>query len=185
MGTVDVDSGTCQNRLQLFVERGWYTHVKELLHVSSNPGRRRVGAGPLGKTAATLQAQLNDRYGPQKRTVLHMAVSHENSGVALSMTKLLVSHEASPLVKDRHGQEPLSLACSLGRSRVADYLIKECDLSLSTQDDDGRTPLAHAVLSGDVDCVRLMVSELSMRRALVHKHQKQTSIRRSNFKMNP
>lgn len=139
--------------LRYFVRQGWCGHVREQL---AHSRRRQRSNGNRPRTTA--KEEINCQRGRSRRTILHLAVTHENPAVALIMSKLLLSHGGCPAVRDDRGRTSLALACSLGRSRIVRYMLTECDVELNGQDADGRTPLAHAVLSGDLETVRLMVS---------------------------
>ncbi|KAF2004756.1 ankyrin, partial [Amniculicola lignicola CBS 123094] len=69
--------------------------------------------------------------------------------------------------KDNNGITPLAEACRQGHVRVVQYLLKLNTFNLCGQpiskrvnvrsrDDDGKTPIVHAVESGSLDCVRAL-----------------------------
>ncbi|KAG8143516.1 hypothetical protein E2320_000733 [Naja naja] len=111
----------------------------------------------------------------QHLTPLHLAVIIAQP----SLVKLLLSHGASPMVLDRHGQSALHLACEHSSLRCLQELLKgnlvTLDLearnfegftplhlavaSLSRDMDmkSGRSPLLHAVENNNLDMVELLL----------------------------
>uniref|UniRef100_A0A8C7E4D2 Uncharacterized protein n=1 Tax=Naja naja TaxID=35670 RepID=A0A8C7E4D2_NAJNA len=98
-----------------------------------------------------------DIFNNLRQTPLHLAVIIAQP----SLVKLLLSHGASPMVLDRHGQSALHLACEHSSLRCLQELLKgnlvTLDLEARNFEGDGRSPLLHAVENNNLDMVELLL----------------------------
>ncbi|ETE59567.1 B-cell lymphoma 3 protein, partial [Ophiophagus hannah] len=117
-------------------------------------------------------------FFPPFQTPLHLAVIIAQP----SLVKLLLSHGASPMVLDRHGQSALHLACEHSSFRCLQELLKESPATLDLEARNfevfptvwefrlqsiiegsandmksGRSPLLHAVENNNLDMVELLL----------------------------
>ncbi|XP_060549821.1 B-cell lymphoma 3 protein [Pantherophis guttatus] len=92
-----------------------------------------------------------DIFNNLRQTPLHLAVIVAQP----SLVKLLLSHGASPMVLDRHGQTALHLACEHSSLRCLQELLEGCPatLDLEARNFEGFTPLHLAVASCSRDIV--------------------------------
>uniref|UniRef100_A0A8C6Y1Q3 B-cell lymphoma 3 protein n=1 Tax=Naja naja TaxID=35670 RepID=A0A8C6Y1Q3_NAJNA len=92
-----------------------------------------------------------DIFNNLRQTPLHLAVIIAQP----SLVKLLLSHGASPMVLDRHGQSALHLACEHSSLRCLQELLKGnlVTLDLEARNFEGFTPLHLAVASLSRDMV--------------------------------
>ena len=72
------------------------------------------------------------------KTALHFCASKNNLGVA----RKLISHGASPRIKDRRSQLPLHRAAAIGSVPMVNLLMEQLS-SLNDPDIAGYTPLHH------------------------------------------
>uniref|UniRef100_A0A8C5SM59 B-cell lymphoma 3 protein n=1 Tax=Laticauda laticaudata TaxID=8630 RepID=A0A8C5SM59_LATLA len=92
-----------------------------------------------------------DIFNNLRQTPLHLAVIIAQP----SLVKLLLSHGASPMVLDRHGQSALHLACEHSSLRCLQELLEgsPATLDLEARNFEGFTPLHLAVASLNRDIV--------------------------------
>ncbi|XP_026571253.1 B-cell lymphoma 3 protein [Pseudonaja textilis] len=92
-----------------------------------------------------------DIFNNLRQTPLHLAVIIAQP----SLVKLLLSHGASPMVLDRHGQSALHLACEHRSLRCLQELLEgsPATLDLEARNFEGFTPLHLAVASLNRDIV--------------------------------
>lgn len=87
--------------------------------------------------------------GNQMQTALHFVASKKNMDVA----RLLLESNppASTRVRDRRGQYPIHRAAAAGSVPMVTLLLKQKS-SLNPTDNEGYTPLHHAIAEGHGTC---------------------------------
>jgi ankyrin repeat protein len=76
---------------------------------------------------------------------------------------MLIDAGANIKARDSKGREPIHYACYFEKETKSEgtaivKILTEVHGELDTQDDDGNTPLACAILSGDPRCVKRLLS---------------------------
>ncbi|XP_065276709.1 B-cell lymphoma 3 protein [Emys orbicularis] len=103
-----------------------------------------------------LQGQRDlDIYNNMRQTPLHLAVITTQP----SLVKLLLSHGASPMALDRHGQTSVHLACEHGSPRCLRELLEwgSNRPELEARNYEGLTPLHVSVATSNRDTVLLLL----------------------------
>ncbi|XP_050786791.1 B-cell lymphoma 3 protein [Gopherus flavomarginatus] len=103
-----------------------------------------------------LQGQRDlDIYNNLRQTPLHLAVITTQP----SLVKLLLSHGASPMALDRHGQTSVHLACEHGSPRCLRELLEwgSSRPDLEARNYEGLTPLHISVATSNRDMVLLLL----------------------------
>lgn len=103
-----------------------------------------------------LQGQRDlDVYNNLRQTPLHLAVITTQP----ALVKLLLSHGASPMALDRHGQTSVHLACEHGSPRCLRELLEGGSdrPDLEARNYEGLTPLHVAVATSNPDTLLLLL----------------------------
>lgn len=108
---------------------------------------------------AGVNVNLTDENG---QTALMHCCFLEEKKTRITMLKLLVAEGVDPNKRDKFGRGFVSWACVFGREDLLCFMLKDSfvELDLNTVDNDGNSPLYLAVLSGDLETVKLVLKEL-------------------------
>lgn len=79
----------------------------------------------------------------QKKTALHFVSSKKNLDVA----RLLIENKASTRIRNRRGQYAIHRAAAVGSDPIVTLLLRNRS-PLNATDDEGFTPLHHAIAEG-------------------------------------
>lgn len=85
------------------------------------------------------ETPVDERSG-NDRTPLMQACDRPSSDDSEAIVKLLINNHADPSVRDNNGETPLSLAASLGNTRVVQVLVK-CRIEINSLNIDGNSAL--------------------------------------------
>ncbi|EDV23489.1 uncharacterized protein TRIADDRAFT_58161 [Trichoplax adhaerens] len=110
----------------------------------------------LARIGANLNAR-EERYG---RTPIITASLLINEDLAVAICQILLKHKCDCNTKDSSGRTALAHVASLGREKVALYLLDDINIDLSVTDSDGNTPLILACQSGNAVIVASMVKKM-------------------------
>ncbi|XP_078611160.1 uncharacterized protein LOC144881760 [Branchiostoma floridae x Branchiostoma japonicum] len=98
-----------------------------------------------------MDANVRDHHG---RTPLMTACFARDDHLRDKMFRHLFYRGADLRARDPAGRTVFSLACSYGLNQQVKWLLNHKNVDLLQKDKEGRTPLHHAVLSGDASVVR-------------------------------
>ena len=91
--------------------------------------------------------------GPDRKTILHIAVVHDN----LALVKFLVEELGLKVtVKDKFKRTPLALACKNGCMKIASYLLQQGS-EFDCPDSSGNTPIHYACAYGYPEIIDLLL----------------------------
>lgn len=108
---------------------------------------------------AGVNVNLTDENG---QTALMHCCFLEEKKTRMTMLRLLVAEGVDPNKRDKFGRGFMSWACVFGRVDLLHIMVKDSseELDFNTVDNDGNSPLYLAVLSGDLETVKLVLKEL-------------------------
>ncbi|XP_078692133.1 uncharacterized protein LOC144922330 [Branchiostoma floridae x Branchiostoma belcheri] len=101
-----------------------------------------------------MDANVRDHHG---RTPLMTACFARDDHLRDKMFRHLFYRGADLRAQDPCGRSVFSFACSYGLNQQVKWLLNHKNVDLVQKDKEGRTPLHHAVLSGDPSVVRTVV----------------------------
>ncbi|CAH1773010.1 unnamed protein product [Owenia fusiformis] len=127
--------------------------MKTALHQAVLDGRLHQVRLLVNKHGANVDSK--DYYG---RTAFMLTTFLDNVEYGLKMAKVLLKAGAFLNLKDNMNRSALSYACMKGRAEILKKLLKEDILDINDPDNDGNSPLHHAVLCGDPEVVRILVN---------------------------
>lgn len=105
-------------------------------------------------------ADLNTREERYGRTPIITASLLDNEDLAVAICQILIKHRCDCNSKDSTGRTALAHVASLGREKIALYLLEDINIDLSATDNDGNTPLILACQSGNTVIVATMVKKM-------------------------
>jgi ankyrin repeat protein len=111
------------------------------------------GASNTAREILALGADLNQRLGTHKRTLLHRAVQKGNFG----FTRLLIDHGADVNAQDWHGKRPLHFAASGGHQFLCLELL-EAGAEVNAKNHLGKTPLHFAARKGSCPAIKTLLA---------------------------
>ena len=131
------------------------TPLINLARKSFDQKNSEVSASDIAKTLVSAGADVNAR-NKNGITTLHLAVHNGN----LNLIEFMLEHKARLDVKDNSGRTPLHLVCLASKNRLAilKSILSKCKKSeIDSRDFRGKTALHIAVLSNDLQAVKLLL----------------------------
>jgi ankyrin repeat protein len=155
--TIEARSWTGMTALHWAIDTNHLETVQYLLEVGADVNAK----GYYGNTALHFASFFGEEHddGPGLDTTNGIiSPSHLARPKDLVETvKLLKEHGANVNERNKDGETPLHLVCSMGRFEVVKYLIAVGNCCLETCDNHGRTALHVASCFNDVDVVKYLV----------------------------
>ncbi|XP_046850559.1 uncharacterized protein LOC124444035 [Xenia sp. Carnegie-2017] len=116
-------------------------------------------------------------FDSQHRSPLMLAfmIDDEKHRTRAAMINRLLRHGADVNLMDNNGQHVLHWACKMNKLNLVRLLMEKCvmDIDLSSQDNEGNTPLMYAVLNSNTKMVKIIVDAMTKFRLTVDQRNKE------------
>ncbi len=109
--------------------------------VEDNEGKTSLDYAKEGKKAEILQALINNKYGSEQDSLLHLAVMIGE----INAVRYLIRKGIDVNVRNALHHTPLHLAAGIGHENVVKILVEEGSAEIDVFDARNQTPMHYAV----------------------------------------
>ncbi|WP_410541971.1 ankyrin repeat domain-containing protein [Wolbachia endosymbiont (group A) of Portevinia maculata] len=121
--------------------------------VEDNEGKTSLDYAKEGKKAEILQALINNKYGSEQDSLLHLAAMIGE----VNAVKYLIGKGIDVNVRNTLHHTPLHLAAGIGHAEVVKILIREGKAEIDVFDARNQTPMHYAVNNKKLEIVKLLL----------------------------
>ncbi|WP_265030259.1 ankyrin repeat domain-containing protein [Wolbachia endosymbiont (group A) of Philonthus cognatus] len=121
--------------------------------VEDNEGKTSLDYAKEGKKAEILQALINNKYGSEQDSLLHLAAMIGE----VNAVRYLIGKGIDVNVRNALHHTPLHLAAGIGHAEVVKILIREGKAEIDVFDARNQTPMHYAVNNKKLEIVKLLL----------------------------
>ncbi|KLT22543.1 ankyrin repeat domain protein [Wolbachia endosymbiont of Armadillidium vulgare str. wVulC] len=121
--------------------------------VEDNEGKTSLDYAKEGKKAEILQALINNKYGSEQDSLLHLAAMIGE----VNAVRYLIRKGIDVNVRNALHHTPLHLAAGIGHAEVVKILIREGNAEIEVFDARNQTPMHYAVNNKKLEIVKLLL----------------------------
>ncbi|PBD15871.1 ankyrin repeat domain-containing protein [Wolbachia endosymbiont of Carposina sasakii] len=121
--------------------------------VEDNEGKTSLDYAKEGKKAEILQALINNKYGSEQDSLLHLAAMIGE----VNAVRYLIRKGIDVNVRNALHHTPLHLAAGIGHAEVVKILIREGKAEIDVFDARNQTPMHYAVNNKKLEIVKLLL----------------------------
>ncbi|WP_162848928.1 ankyrin repeat domain-containing protein, partial [Wolbachia endosymbiont of Laodelphax striatellus] len=121
--------------------------------VEDNDGKTSLDYAKEGKKAEILQALINNKYGSEEDSLLHLAAMIGE----VNAVRYLIGKGVDVNVRNALHHTPLHLAAGIGHAEVVKILIREGKAEIDVFDARNQTPMHYAVNNKKLEIVKLLL----------------------------
>ncbi len=121
--------------------------------VEDNDGRTSLDYAKEGKKAEILKALINNKYGSEQDSLLHLAAMIDE----VNAVRYLIRKGINVNVRNALHHTPLHLAAGIGHEEVVKILIREGNAEIDVFDARNQTPMHYAVNNKKLEIVKLLL----------------------------
>ncbi|WP_438456551.1 ankyrin repeat domain-containing protein [Wolbachia endosymbiont of Kerria lacca] len=121
--------------------------------VEDNDGKTSLDYAKEGKKAEILQALINNKYGSEQDSLLHLAAMIGE----VNAVRYLIGKGVDVNVRNALHHTPLHLAAGIGHAEVVKILIREGNAEIDVFDARNQTPMHYAVNNKKLEIVKLLL----------------------------
>ncbi|WP_353279364.1 ankyrin repeat domain-containing protein [Wolbachia endosymbiont (group A) of Cydia amplana] len=121
--------------------------------VEDNEGKTSLDYAKEGKKAEILQALINNKYGSEQDSLLHLAAMIGE----VNAVRYLIRKGIDVNVRNALHHTPLHLAAGIGHAEVVKILIREGKAEIEVFDARNQTPMHYAVNNKKLEIVKLLL----------------------------
>ncbi len=121
--------------------------------VEDNEGKTSLDYAKEGKKAEILQALINNKYGSEQDSLLHLAAMIGE----INAVRYLIRKGIDVNVRNALHHTPLHLAAGIGHAEVVKILIREGKAEIDVFDARNQTPMHYAVNNKKLEIVKLLL----------------------------
>lgn len=121
--------------------------------VEDNDGKTSLDYAKEGKKAEILQALINNKYGSEQDSLLHLAAMIGE----VNAVRYLIGKGIDVNVRNALHHTPLHLAAGIGHTEVVKILIREGNAEIEVFDARNQTPMHYAVNNKKLEIVKLLL----------------------------
>nr|CAH7723510.1 unnamed protein product [Callosobruchus chinensis] len=121
--------------------------------VEDNDGKTSLDYAKEGKKAEILQALINNKYGSEQDSLLHLAAMIGE----VNAVRYLIGKGIDVNVRNALHHTPLHLAAGIGHAEVVKILIREGNAEIEVFDARNQTPMHYAVNNKKLEIVKLLL----------------------------
>lgn len=121
--------------------------------VEDNEGKTSLDYAKEGKKAEILQALINNKYGSEQDSLLHLAAMIGE----VNAVRYLIGKGIDVNVQNALHHTPLHLAAGIGHAEVVKILIREGNAEIEVFDARNQTPMHYAVNNKKLEIVKLLL----------------------------
>ncbi|WP_353285253.1 ankyrin repeat domain-containing protein [Wolbachia endosymbiont (group A) of Beris morrisii] len=121
--------------------------------VEDNEGKTSLDYAKEGKKAEILQALINNKYGSEQDSLLHLAAMIGE----INAVRYLIRKGIDVNVRNALHHTPLHLSAGIGHAEVVKILIREGKAEIDVFDARNQTPMHYAVNNKKLEIVKLLL----------------------------
>ncbi|WP_264687075.1 ankyrin repeat domain-containing protein [Wolbachia endosymbiont (group B) of Rhopobota naevana] len=121
--------------------------------VEDNDGRTSLDYAKEGKKEEILQALINNKYGSEQDSLLHLAAMIGE----VNAVRYLIGKGIDVNIRNALHHTPLHLAAGIGHENVVKILVKEGNAEIDVFDARNQTPMHYAVNNKKLEIVKLLL----------------------------
>ncbi|WP_265044233.1 MULTISPECIES: ankyrin repeat domain-containing protein [unclassified Wolbachia] len=121
--------------------------------VEDNEGKTSLDYAKEGKKAEILQALINNKYGSEQDSLLHLAAMIGE----VNAVRYLIGKGIDVNVRNALHHTPLHLAAGIGHGNVVKILVEEGKAEIDVFDARNQTPMHYAVNNKKLEIVKLLL----------------------------
>ena len=121
--------------------------------VEDNEGKTSLDYAKEGKKAEILQALINNKYGSEQDSLLHLAAMIGE----VNAVRYLIRKGIDVNARNALHHTPLHLAAGIGHAEVVKILIREGNAEIDVFDARNQTPMHYAVNNKKLEIVKLLL----------------------------
>ncbi len=121
--------------------------------VEDNDGKTSLDYAKEGKKAEILQALINNKYGSEQDSLLHLAAMIGE----VNAVRYLIGKGIDVNVRNALHHTPLHLAAGIGHGNVVKILVEEGNAEIDVFDARNQTPMHYAVNNKKLEIVKLLL----------------------------
>ncbi len=121
--------------------------------IEDNDGKTSLDYAKEGKKAEILQALINNKYGSEQDSLLHLAAMIGE----VNAVRYLIGKGVDVNVRNALHHTPLHLAAGIGHAEVVKILIREGNAEIDVFDARNQTPMHYAVNNKKLEIVKLLL----------------------------
>ncbi|WP_341815819.1 MULTISPECIES: ankyrin repeat domain-containing protein [unclassified Wolbachia] len=121
--------------------------------VEDNDGKTSLDYAKEGKKAEILQALINNKYGSEQDSLLHLAAMIGE----INAVRYLIRKGIDVNARNALHHTPLHLAAGIGHAEVVKILIREGNAEIEVFDARNQTPMHYAVNNKKLEIVKLLL----------------------------
>ncbi|KAG4432903.1 hypothetical protein IFR05_011621 [Cadophora sp. M221] len=145
-----------ETAIQHLLDRGASVQMKDNKGVTPLHLAVKKGLAAVETLLRIAETPVDERSG-NDRTPLMQACDRPSSEESEAIVKLLINNHADPSARDNNGETPLSLAASLGNTRVVEVLVK-CQIDINSLNIDGNSALFSPAKFGHDETVKVLLN---------------------------
>lgn len=121
--------------------------------IEDNDGKTSLDYAKEGKKAEILQALINNKYGSEQDSLLHLAAMIGE----VNAVRYLIGKGIDVNVRNTLHHTPLHLAAGIGHENIVKILVKEGNAEIDVFDARNQTPMHYAVNNKKLEIVKLLL----------------------------
>ena len=121
--------------------------------VEDNEGKTSLDYAKEGKKAEILQALINNKYGSEQDSLLHLAAMIGE----INAVRYLIRKGIDVNVRNTLHHTPLHLAAGIGHANIVKILVEEGKAEIDVFDARNQTPMHYAVNNKKLEIVKLLL----------------------------
>ncbi len=121
--------------------------------VEDNEGKTSLDYAKEGEKAEILQALINNKYGSEQDSLLHLAAMIGE----INAVRYLIRKGIDVNVRNALHHTPLHLAAGIGHGNVVKILVEEGNAEIDVFDARNQTPMHYAVNNKKLEIVKLLL----------------------------
>ncbi|WP_419198899.1 ankyrin repeat domain-containing protein [Wolbachia endosymbiont of Rhagoletis cingulata] len=121
--------------------------------VEDNEGKTSLDYAKEGKKAEILQALINNKYGSEEDSLLHLAAMIGE----VNAVRYLIRKGVDVNVRNALHHTPLHLAAGIGHENIVKILVEEGKAEIEVFDARNQTPMHYAVNNKKLEIVKLLL----------------------------